>query len=1021
MKRRIFNIGLILLVFFSIVIGIAAPKAHAQAQNLTNDDIKNSTLTWINRATIEFKAGSVKLYFFSSDINKGTVGDNNNDYFVQNYNGCYGKISFSDGTSSTAKLDMDFKAPGATGDVPCQGTDPNSIQKETANPDENRNIAYELTSDGATIRRVDGYAGWSFNKDGTDPTLFLRVSDDSDVECQDRIKVTADGKEYRLYELRKSGDHDAPPEIGAPGCKYNTGWGTKTGAGVLSGEPYRLGGSGGNAGTTPDSIPIANGDAGTSDDGPSCESSGFTLAWVFCPIITGLAETSDAIYNGVVEPMLKSDTINASPTKPDGTPNPIYDVWSQFRVYANILLVIALLVVVFGQAIGGGVVDAYTAKKVLPRVLLAAILINLSIYIVSFALDITNIIGAGLQQIIIFPFSQAGVFSVDIGAGLAPLTLGAIGGVIAVLWVGGGAILPLFALFVLLPAFFALLSVMVTLILRKALIYFLIFVSPIAFAAFVLPNTEKLFKMWWNYLYKALLVYVVIEVIFAMSKVMSATITLPMDNNGIVGALNALAGILILLMPLFLMPFAFKMTGGALGSLYGTLSGLSKKGVEGIKGNANDPTSLRNRTKRRGGENMVKRRDQFARSNMDSGSKFRRGIGKMSNFGDVNGKAAAINEEAQKRMQQTSGFGDDTYTRARTSLPLFVKRGEDGKAAGETTERSEALQDANGNLQRVTNKNGEAMRTSMNGQKRYTDYQYNKSKNLYKSQGELQESVNYEAKKALTSGDSDTLYDKNMSKWIKQEGLSPQQSAGIYAGVTFTRQNERLERKHGTTKVNDKTGDVEIVKASQNKEATKFNEQTGDLQQLGGREALVEEILQVKGNWAVSQGRDSTVKDLATIKKDYADEIGVLSAIEDGTGEGAALKPREKKRLELMRRQLTQIQNMEDNWVADPSRTATTAGGAVDDEGTPGYSGLSGAPEAVQQAARDMALRTATVDVGGVSREVKVRQRYDAKGNMTTEKTRARDSKGNLVSVDVPPPPPPKGKTFNNSTGKWEF
>jgi len=82
-------------------------------------------------------------------------------------------------------------------------------------------------------------------------------------------------------------------------------------------------------------------------------------------------------------------------------------VWSSFRLYGDIVLVIALLVIVFGEAIGGGVIDAYTAKKVLPRILIAAILINLSIYIVAALEDIVNIVGSGLDSLIRLPFQNA--------------------------------------------------------------------------------------------------------------------------------------------------------------------------------------------------------------------------------------------------------------------------------------------------------------------------------------------------------------------------------------------------------------------------------------------------------------------------------------------------------------------------------------------------------------------------------------------------------------------------------------
>jgi hypothetical protein len=520
-------------------------------------------------------------------------------------------------------------------------------------------------------------------------------------------------------------------------------------------------------------------------------------------------------------------------------------------------------------------------------------------------------------------------------------------------------------------------SVMVTLILRKALIYFLIFISPISFAAFVLPNTEKLFKMWWNYLYKALLVYVVIEVIFAMSKVMAVTLNLPMDNGGITGALNALASIIVMVMPLFLIPFAFKLAGGAMGSLYGTLSGLGKKATEGIKGQANDPNSLRNTTRRRAANNMIKNRAQFVRRRAENPdySRFGRRLGKMANFGNVMDKEAAINEDAQKRMGRTSGSGDDTYIRARTSLALYQKKG-----GGETTDASEAVTKG-GRAQRVM-KDGQAMRTSMNGQKRYTDYAYNKSKSLYRDQGELQEAFNYEAKKSLTNGDTDTLL-KNYGSWAKQEGFTTEQAGGVFTGVAFARQGERLELKHSKVE-EDGQGGFRVVGAANNTGATKIDGTTGDVQQIGGRDSFVQELYDKKGSWAVSQMHDSTINEIGEAKEGYAKEVRALSAKQAATG---PLSPEEQTRLSLSQQKLGQIQEMEDTWVADPSR----GGNAVTDgEGTPSYSGLSGAAQGVQAAAKNMAIRSGgtVTDSSGASHTVDVRKRYDKRGIQTKETAR---------------------------------
>src|SRR5690606_20151629 len=63
------------------------------------------------------------------------------------------------------------------------------------------------------------------------------------------------------------------------------------------------------------------------------------------------------------------------------------------------------------------------------------------------------------------------------------------------LWVGLSALLP-----ILISALAAVVTVFVVLAMRQALIILLIVISPLAFVAFLLPNTEGLFKKWYKLL-----------------------------------------------------------------------------------------------------------------------------------------------------------------------------------------------------------------------------------------------------------------------------------------------------------------------------------------------------------------------------------------------------------------------------------------------------------------------------------------------------------------------------------------
>ena len=72
--------------------------------------------------------------------------------------------------------------------------------------------------------------------------------------------------------------------------------------------------------------------------------------------------------------------------------------------------------------------DAYTVRKAIPRIVLAVIAINLSIYLCVAAIDITNIIGHGLGNLITGPFLDNKAYGrVQLPQNGATITAGAFG------------------------------------------------------------------------------------------------------------------------------------------------------------------------------------------------------------------------------------------------------------------------------------------------------------------------------------------------------------------------------------------------------------------------------------------------------------------------------------------------------------------------------------------------------------------------------------------------------------------
>jgi hypothetical protein len=79
-------------------------------------------------------------------------------------------------------------------------------------------------------------------------------------------------------------------------------------------------------------------------------------------------------------------------------------------------MVIAGLVVVIAQALGTELLDAYTLRKVLPRILIAAVGITLSWQLMEFFVTLTNDLGYGVRHLTSAPFGHLGGDSLNLGS-----------------------------------------------------------------------------------------------------------------------------------------------------------------------------------------------------------------------------------------------------------------------------------------------------------------------------------------------------------------------------------------------------------------------------------------------------------------------------------------------------------------------------------------------------------------------------------------------------------------------------
>jgi len=348
------------------------------------------------------------------------------------------------------------------------------------------------------------------------------------------------------------------------------------------------------------------------------------LGWIVCPVINGLSTLNDSMWS------LVSSLLTVNPLKQSDA---IYNAWKAIRNIANVAFVIVFLIIIFSQLSSIGITN-YGVKKMLPRLVIGAILVNVSFIIVQLAVDVSNILGKGVYEAIV---SQAPsivptwtglvttLTTVGIGAGATVAGVAAADGVAAALWV----VLPMVAMSAL-----GILAALLTLLFRQAVIPVLAILAPLAFVAFLLPNTESLFKKWRSLLTSMLMLYVTAAFVFAGARFAAAVM---FNENEWWAYLTALV---VLALPLFSLPFLAKQGGPMLSKVSGALSGLANKAGKPISG-------------------WVKPKQDLAREKYQATPASKFNIGKRMNLrGRRMGQVGELKTAAYK-AQQAANFSKD--------------------------------------------------------------------------------------------------------------------------------------------------------------------------------------------------------------------------------------------------------------------------------------------------------------------------------------------------------------------------
>jgi len=313
---------------------------------------------------------------------------------------------------------------------------------------------------------------------------------------------------------------------------------------------------------------------GSEEQASPCSQAGGALGWIICPTVQLVSEATQGIYEYIANTFLQMDPdfVNDAGTRA---------AWGSFRTYANIVFAIILSIILFSQITGFGVSN-YGIKKMLPSLIVVAVLVNISFFLCEIAVDASNIIGYGAGKL--FDGIKTGNADGTVtlggmvhGAAMTFLTgAGAIGGM-ALAWNSIEYWLLPFALMILI-AFISVVVFFILLGVRQAGIIILVTLAPVAIACYALPNTKKVFERWWKLLFSLLMVYPICGLLMSGGQFASRLLLNVGSNAGDTMKFSyAFVAVLLQAVPFFFVPSILRSSLQAMGNIGNRLSMLGAR------------------------------------------------------------------------------------------------------------------------------------------------------------------------------------------------------------------------------------------------------------------------------------------------------------------------------------------------------------------------------------------------------------------------------------------------------------
>ena len=301
------------------------------------------------------------------------------------------------------------------------------------------------------------------------------------------------------------------------------------------------------------------------------------LGYFICPAINVAISFADGAWS-IFEFLLINNPLDGSGT--------YYDSWTKVRDLANAILVVIFLGIVISQVSNIGISN-YGIKKMLPRLVIVAVAINISYYLMQVIIDIANITGKSIDSIFSGFESYSGLKAADGWSVLFDSILlsatvaSSVGVTLAAGAVLGWPAIILFLGAMIIPAIIGIIAGLLALQVRSMLIPILAIFSPVALVAWVLPNTQKLFDKWKSMFTGLVFLYPLASIYYGGLK-FAASITLGSGESNSIQRLMALAALFI---GTFMVAVIAIKSNSIMGKIVGGIGGFANKlGVSRLGG-----------------------------------------------------------------------------------------------------------------------------------------------------------------------------------------------------------------------------------------------------------------------------------------------------------------------------------------------------------------------------------------------------------------------------------------------------